>query len=233
MQTMKHFRPAIAMIEFIFALVIMGIALMSAPMLITTATSTTNVALQQEGINEAASRIAMIMTYPWDENDLNDSCIPPVLRANGDGNLNESGTTGRRIGVPLASGSRTFLCGGQRYDASPIGADGGDLDDIDDFDNPNGILQEIDAALPGEGNYIETDTVKIATNIYYAADTATYNSATINYQLPDTEAGSTTNIKAISVELTSTSSVSEFDKKITLRGFSCNIGGMEFEKRTF
>ena len=92
--TIQHMRTAIAMIELIFAIVIMGIVLMSAPMLISTASSTTTVALQQEGINEASSRISMILTYPWDQNDINDSCISPVLHvSSGDSELAEDNTT--------------------------------------------------------------------------------------------------------------------------------------------
>ena len=230
----KDQRPAIAMIELIFALVIMGIALMSAPMLVSTATKSTTVALQQEGINEAASRIAMIMTYPWDENDLNDSCIPPVLRVSqGDSALNEVNTTanpdtGRRIGVPKDSDSRTFLCGGSRLDASAIGSEGGDRDDIDDFSGTGGLV-----SIDGGPDYIETTTVNIATSIYYTSDTASYNSSTFGYSFSHATAAPTTNIKGISVTLTSTSGVNELQKTIVLHGFSCNIGGMEFAKRQF
>ena len=60
----KRLRPAIAMIELIFALVIMGIALMSAPMLITVSTQSIEVSLQQESLNEASSRVNMLLTYP-------------------------------------------------------------------------------------------------------------------------------------------------------------------------
>jgi hypothetical protein len=66
-------RPAIAMVELIFAIVIMGIVLMSAPMLISTASKSGYVAIQQEAINEAASQVNMIMGYHWDENNTNGS----------------------------------------------------------------------------------------------------------------------------------------------------------------
>ena len=228
----KHLRPAIAMIELIFALVIMGIALMSTPMLMSTASKTTTVALQQEGINEATSRIAMIMTYAWDEKDTNESCAtPPVLRVSGGDNaLKEVNTTsnpntGRRVGVPTESSSRTFLCKNQRFDASAIGSDGGDKDDIDDFDATIGLVSINSSST----DYIETTTVNIATSVYYTPD-----AASSSYTFPHTDAGSITNIKGISVTLTSSSSASELNQKeIKLHGFSCNIGGMEFAKRTF
>jgi len=43
----------------------------------------------------------------------------------------------------------------------------------------------------------------------------------------------TTNIKLISVTLTSTSGVNELNKTIVLRAFGCNIGAAELEVRRF
>ncbi|MCF6207545.1 MAG: type II secretion system protein [Sulfurovum sp.] len=222
---MSNTRPAIAMIELIFALVIMGIVLMSAPMLISTASQSTSVALQQEGINEAASRVSMIMTYPWDEADTNDSCIPPVLHVtNGDDELDMNASSSRRTGVPLQTNSRTFVCGGRNdFNASVIGSEGGDLDDIDDFTNTSLV---VDLSGSGGTDYIEQGTVSIATTISYQSDNADYNSSTVSYT---PMAGAvTTNIKGIDVNLTSTSSVTELSKTIVLHAFSCNIGGREF-----
>ena len=66
-------RKAIAMIELIFAIVIMGIILMSAPMLISNASQSGYVAMQQEGINEAATQVNMIMGHYWDENNVDET----------------------------------------------------------------------------------------------------------------------------------------------------------------
>ena len=72
-------RKAIAMIELIFAIVIMGIALMSAPTLISVSSKSTYTALQQESITAAVSQINMIMTGAWDEMDTNSTIGEPVL----------------------------------------------------------------------------------------------------------------------------------------------------------
>ena len=80
MSKLKLFRPAIAMIELIFAIVIMGIILMSAPMLISTAAKSGYVAIQQEAINEAASRVNMIMTFHWDANSADETVLDPILQ---------------------------------------------------------------------------------------------------------------------------------------------------------
>ncbi len=227
----QHKRPASAMIELIFAIVVMGIVMMSAPMLISMAGKSTAVALQQEGINEAVSRVSMILTYEWDQNDLNESCIPPVLHVTaGDTLLEEVGTTARRIGVPLDTDSRTFKCINKEFNAT-LTQDG--TDDIDDFSNTTQIVEISDLT---EGiDYIEKTTVNIATSIYYTPDTANYNTASFSYSFApgSTATGGSSNIKAISVTLTSSHSASELSKTIKLHAFSCNIGGVEFKGKEF
>jgi len=224
-------RTALAMIELIFALVVMGIVMMSAPQLISTASQSTAVGLQQEGINEAASRLNMILTYAWDENDTNESCIPPVLKvSHGDSELDEVNTTARRIGVDKNSSSHTFVCEGKRFDASTLGPDG-DLDDIDDFIGT--IHLTTDSSGSGGTDYIEQTTVDIDTNVSYLSDTADYtptsSDRTFTY-VPSTGAA-TSNIKQITVTLTSSSGVSELNKTIVLKAFSSNVGGFKYESR--
>jgi len=221
-------RPAVAMLELIFSIVIMGIVLMSAPMLISTASSSVNVALQQEGINEAASRINMILTYAWDQNDTNNSCIPPVLHVvSGDSELEGVINTKRRIGVPLNSNSRTFKCGNNEFNASAISTDG--ADDIDDFSKTTTLVLNTSGGTEGK-DYIEQTTVNIATTVSYINDTASYGNTLVTY-VPGAQTGSSSNIKQIQVVLSSTSSVNELNKTITLNAFSCNVGGFEYESK--
>lgn len=226
----QNLRAASAMIELIFALVVMGIVMMSAPQLISTALQSTSVGLQQESINEAASRLNMILTYPWDQNDTNDSCIPPVLHvSNGDSELNEVATTARRIGVDRNSSSHTFICGDQEFSASALQVDGSD--DLDDFIGTIGLTT--DASGSGGTDYIEKDTVLMTTTVTYINDDANYTPTSSNrtFNYVPTAGVPTTNIKEITVTLTSTSTTSELNKTIVLKAFSCNIGGFEYESR--
>ena len=236
----KSFRPAIAMIELIFSIVIMGIVLMSAPMLISTATQSTYVALQQEGINEAASRVNMIMGYAWDENNTNTDYVPPILHVTaGHADLNVSGTTARRQGTPSQS-QRTYIASDantSNFFASPLGPDGGDADDVDDFIGDINLTNIQDAAV----DYTEKETININTAVAYANDTPNaggYNQQTItltpfNADGTTNAAVGSSNIKTITVTLTSTHADTEaFAKNIVLRAFSCNIGSYEFEKRS-
>ena len=232
MKTQTSMHPAIAMIELIFALVIMGIALMSAPMLISTATKSTSVALQQEGINEAMSRVSMILTYDWDENDVNDSCIPPVLHVvSGDSELDEVGTTARRVGVPINTNSHTFKCEDSEFNASPIGLEGSIKNDIDDFIGTDNLVDASGTGSTSGIDYIERTSVSVNTAVSYIADTGSYNSTTLTYT-PGATSTTTTNIKLITVTLTSTrTDVPELNKTIVLKAFSCNIGGYQYESK--
>ena len=229
-----HFRPAIAMLELIFAIAVMGIALLSAPMLISMAAKSTSVALQQEGINEAASRITMIMTYDWDENNVNVPCggDPSILHTESESTvtaLAEVNGTTLRIGVPLTSNSHTFNCNGQEFNATAIGKEGSDIDDLDDFDKTN--LVKVLLGSGGE-DYIENPDrtgadVSIDTSITYVSDNAPYTD-TFNYNFSNSAAGGTTSIKAIKVVLTSDSSEAELEKTIVMYAFSCNVGSYRF-----
>lgn len=228
-------RPAIAMLELIFAIVIMGIILMSAPQLISTAAKSGYVAIQQEAINEAASQVNMIMGYQWDESDVDERYIDPILISSGDTDLNEVGTTGRRIGTPEES-YRTFIRadGVDDLNASVLGTDVGDTeeDDIDDFSGTSTDLVLIPEPTLA-ANYVETTTINIAREVQYSSDTADYNQATIMFDPFTASGGGTTNIKSITVTLTSTSGLDELEKEIILRAFSCNIGGYKLEEKDF
>jgi len=230
-------RKAIAMIELIFALVVMGIVLMSAPMLISSSVKSSVVALQQEGINEAVSRVNMILTYPWDERNTNESCIPSILvTTQGDDELNATGGNSRRIGVPLATRAHSFKCQNNIFAASPIGSDPGDVNnsrnDLDDFTGDT-TLQDVSSGTGGF-DYIEKTTVRIANTINYISDSTDYSLASINYTPGAILAGvQTSNIKQIDITLTSSSGNNDLNKTIIFRAFSSNLGGIEYEGRTF
>ncbi len=63
----KKSKSGIAMVELIFALVIIGIVLLSAPMLIQQSIRSGNIALQQEAIAAAAAQTSIVLSMHWDE----------------------------------------------------------------------------------------------------------------------------------------------------------------------
>ncbi len=238
----KYSRPAIAMIELIFAIVIIGIVLMTAPMLIRTAAQSGYVAIQQEGIGQAASRVNMIMEYYWDENGTDSNERAPILQTGGDAELNNN-SNGWRTGTPIQS-LRNFRFGSdENLSTTPAlllgsGSEINDMNDIDDFigiDHLEFITSTIEDNL---ANYIQRGTdINMTIDVVYISDVANYNSQptmTFDFNTVALTSTSTSNIKMIEVKLTSAdNNVSELDKEIVLRAFSCNIGEYKLEERSF
>jgi len=242
MQTLKtiHYqqqRPAIAMIELIFAIVVMGITLMSAPMLIDRASKSSYVTLQQEAITAGATQLAMIMTEGWDKSDVNSSTeYIPVLTTQS-GALAAAAipncTTLTPIGVSSASGrycrdsTHTAF-----YTATPIALDSGfaDIADYNGSESNISIYNNENAT----SDYIDKN-ITITSNVYYGVDTPMKNNGTpstggydqsIKFSNPfRTSSAITTHIKLITITLTSNNPVAELtNKNIFLSAFMCNIG---------
>lgn len=234
------------MIELIFAIVIIGIVLMSAPNLIRTAEKSGYVAIQQEAINEAASHLNMLMGYHWDENDTDERFLDPILHvSHGASGLDEYINSGRRAGSPKESYRKFIRSDGKELNASSIGLDTGesqgDEDDIDDFNGKTYHLTLIEITNNPWEDYVEREeNISIATNVSYVTDTAGSGGYMdpggddkITFHFDPSVATPTTNIKGITVSLTSASGVYELEKNITFRSFSCNIGATELEERHF
>lgn len=240
----KQLRTGIAMIELIFAIVIMGIVLMSAPMLVSQASSSGLVMVQQEAIAAASTNIGMILTRHWDEQDTNESLESPILGVtSGSSELDElldadGNGTGRRAGTPVLS-YRSFLTslGGRLNASSTLSAESGDDDDIDDFNAQTATVSlpnTSDATTTETGDYADT-SLQLATAVSYISDGSGYNGSSMTFNSPFGSAagGSTSNIKAVSTTATSGSHDAELGTNITLRAFSCNIGTYKLEERSF
>jgi len=238
-----YLRRAVAMIELIFAIVILGIVMMSAPMLISTATKSGYVALQQESIAAAGSEISMILTYHWDENNTDENLSSPILQTTaGDANLTETTDAGGNgLGVRAGSSSsstRNFLTStNERLSASTLGSDG-DTDDVDDFIGTSN-LSDVNTTTTASGDYID-DALVLTTTVDYIGDspsTGNYlnSDGSIAFNIASDGAGvaGTTNIKKVTLTLTTTNTQSELAKTIILRAFSCNVGTYELEERNY
>ena len=218
-------RPAIAMIELIFAIVIIGITLLSAPMIISQSVQSINTNLKQEAIAAAASQISLILTYPWDENTSSSVGGNGILRVVG--------------GAPALSVATRDTNFTRQYnalafgDASTIlGAESNDVDGTDDIDDFNGqsyalaLYASEDASIANdEGEYIDTSLI-MRNQVVYGADVTTdYTTAPVRFNNPFRQSASSTDIKIITVNLTSASGIDEYSKNISLSAFTCNIGG--------
>jgi len=216
-------RKAVAMIELIFSIVIMGITLLTIPMITAQSVKSGESAMMQESIAAVASQMQMILSRHWDEIDADPSLGSrrPILRTastNFDtkAGLNINGRTDKSNGIELdASSAASF-------------ADGGN-NDIDDYNGVTTTLSVVDPTTTSTGDYIDVNVI-MTSAVNYSDDTITLAPiATFNYNPNGAGMGTTTNIKRVSVTLTSTEPTFA-NKNIQLNAFSCNIGAVTPDK---
>jgi len=236
------------MIELIFAIVIIGIVLLSAPLLIRQSAQSNSVTLQQEAIAAAASHTSILLTKHWDEVDANASAsgVAPILRTNGD-MLFDFNATDTRAGIDNnITGRLISIWSGGVYApllaSNILGPDAGDSDDIDDYHNSSlglalySIGQETNAST---GDYIDLN-LTMTTRVRYINDSPTtfaVHSRSRNIQTDyNNPFAGTSNIKFVNVQLVTANpalnDTPELNKSILLQAFSCNIGtSVPFEEQ--
>jgi len=235
-------RAGIAMIELIFAIVVMGFAISAIPVLVNRSTESIYTSLQQESIAAVATEMGTLLSSQWDHGDTNMTEGIPVLNTGSSAIPSCAGS--RPPGVSSSSGRYcTGLSSvGTHFSASTsFGTDNsqleamGYLDDVDDYNNKNEIVSIYagENTLTEIGDYIDMNVI-LTPKIYYGDDTPR-NAAGVagSYQQHTTfsnpftlaPAGATTNIKLIRVILTSNNPASELsNKQISLSAFMCNTG---------
>lgn len=222
---MKKYRKAVAMIELIFAIVVMGIAMLAIPMITTQSSRSVESAMMQESISTVASQIQMIMTRHWDANNEDPALgsYRPILKTN-------SAFFANRGGLNIGMEGRTNISNtGVEINATSSGDfnDTG-LNDIDDYNGVSTLLSSVVASTTGAGDYIDK-SMKMTSSINYISDAILLGSnTTFDYNPSGAISAVTTNIKRISITLTSTEPAFA-DKNITLNAFSCNIGTANLE----
>jgi len=220
-------RKAVAMIELIFAIVIMGFAMMSIPNLLGLSARSGYTALQQEAIATASSDITLIFARQWDESNTIQSDYEKILKTNGDTHLADrnGGLTRVYDRVPITATS-----------ISSLGQDSGDFDDIDDVNSiPVKLTTNDNKIDKSKRGNIDQD-IQIVTLVNYISDapkSGSWDSSqklVYDYKSP-VDIKKITNIKNIKITLTSNSGVKELEKNIVLFAFSCNIGGYKRERK--
>jgi len=236
-------RPAIAMIELIFALVIIGITLASAPLLISTSSKSSYVALQQESIAAAVTQMNIIMTTQWDHADTNTTIGEPTLTTDST-IFNQcptaaslpAGTTSSSGRYCYKAGPVTTYAASITLGAEPTSSASLAYDDVDDFNGSSYTVTVYagDSYSTSSGDYIDKD-INVTSSVFYgddrprnAANFVGIYGKTTTFANPFRHADpaiGTTNIKLFSVRLTSTSSAEELSSKdIRLSAFMANIG---------
>ncbi len=211
---------AFSMIELVVSIVVIGIAMMTLPLMLTTIEENNSFAVQQEAILMARTHIGDIVTYSWDENSTNSSFDVAVLDTDSSYYKREENTT-RRVGHVKADKRRKFFT--HETSSTAIGQEGSAFNDIDDFDDKNGTFQGTINSI--FGYKISEDDMTISASVRYVLDT---NTTPFDFNISSRPIG-TTNIKMIEVSLKDTL----LEGNITLRAFSSNIGANQLLRRKF
>lgn len=226
---MQNLRKAIAMIELIFAIVVMGIAMLAIPMITTQSSKGSESAMMQESISQASSNINMVLAKYWDNENTNPATQEIILST-------ASGNFATRSGLVNGYNKRTTTgqTAASNVLTNTLAQDPDGSDDISDFNGQNIILGVYQGQTNEvkDGDYIDKG-ITMATTVAFAPDTIAVAGGTLTYNFdPTVNSPASTNIKRVNVFLTTTetSSVSQNGgldtiKQIGLNGFSCNIGG--------
>ncbi|MFW9619886.1 MAG: type IV pilus modification PilV family protein [Sulfurospirillum sp.] len=226
---MRH-RSAMSMIELVVAIVVMGIAVASLPLILLQTQRSTALAMQQEVILATTTRLAFILSHEWDTFSYDTTAgVSRVLDTTSSTSADNAFDTidansTRRIGHVQADGRRK-LRNDKHVPSIDGGADWGNtiLTDIDDFDDKVDTITVISADMDYTFNINLTSKIQYVTD---APASGNYNASAVSFNFNiNSNPATPTNLKMISV----TSSGS--DSNITLRAFAANIGESSILKR--
>ena len=103
-------------------------------------------------------------------------------------------------------------------------------DDMDDYNGLTVNMTDLGATSTQAGDVIDAN-VSMAVTVSYANDAANYNTQSPTFNFPG-NTGASSNIKNITLTLTSSNPAGELSKTIVLRAFGCNIGGYKLVEKT-
>lgn len=123
-------RRALTLIELILSMVIIAIVFTVIPRLIHAMNQTSKTAQQEEAMYNAVALMGAIINLPWDNNNTVNDQILQVTAGNSAYDCNT--TSGYRIGG-FIGGRNCIEPSGIDYNASTLGLEGSDMNDIDDY----------------------------------------------------------------------------------------------------
>jgi prepilin-type N-terminal cleavage/methylation domain-containing protein len=229
-------KSGFSLIELIFAIVVMAIAISTLPSITNRVYESTSFSINQEVIWMASSSIYNILDYKWDEStsitgSFDRKVVDITPSVDTDSNFSRSGLYGAndyRIGHIVADGRRKFhshTAPSFSSSLSNLGSDGSDLDDIDDFIMQNRRISY--ASLSSTLDYKHSD-YNASIDVYYIRDKnllageSYRTSSSITFQLSSTPSGNPTNIKMIEFNISNPDGGAS--PLVKMYAFSSNIG---------
>ena len=222
------------MIELIFTIIILGFIATGLPMIMATDMDAREDGLVQEAIYAATAKMSQILSYKWDEasnednNTISGSRVLDIpFNISSDPDFRRNGTSKLRRGHFEETGRRAMYSNINERNASLLGSDAGDSDDIDDFI----INENLVSGAASADTYKQAYTINV--NVTYIRDTSVsplgYQSSQQNNFEFENPTADITNIKGIVIDVLDTNN----QRLFTLRTYSSNIGESSVSSRVF
>ncbi len=223
-------RSAFSLIELIFAIVVIGIGLMSMPLITSVNSDSMKENIVQEGIFAVSTQVVEYSSFSWDENSRGHagstySSVLDVATGDSDFRCMSDGKTPDeyRVGHVKSSANhrRCYSVGDADRSETPIGLEAGAGKNAD-IDDANGA-----AGTPFTGTVTSSRgykyQYKAALAVKYVSDKFASGNTVI---LGTGKAGTDTNLKLIEITLTyqNPENTAEWLPITTLRTYSANIG---------
>ncbi|WP_456404286.1 type II secretion system protein [Hydrogenimonas sp.] len=224
-------RRAFSMIELVVSIVVIGIAFMSVPLIMSETSKSVEVSIKQEAVMAALTQMVNIMSYKWDEQQTDESVNGSYAKVLDTYSLAQLQCYNyaegrRRVGHFVGDGRRK--CYNTPREATPaanLGSDGGDMDDIDDIIGDSTLLSGTDAPFEDyKKEYGSSITVVYVDDNISNSD---FSPSIISGSIHTAATATRTNIKMIETTISS----AEDDKEVVLRAFAANIGEIKYYTR--
>ena len=182
-------RRALTLIELILAMVIIAIVFTVIPRLIHAMNQTSKTAQQEEAMYNAVALMGAIVNLPWDNNNTQHDQILQVTAGNSAYDCNT--TSGYRIGG-FIGGRNCIEPLGVDYNATALGVEDTDINDIDDYVLP---LHSDNNCSRSHGKLLYT----LTPTVHYVLDPLGSNTLVLSNT--NANAATTTNTKYIVVNV--------------------------------
>ncbi len=227
-------KKAVSMIELVISIVIIGIVVTSMPTILTQTNDNQELAIKQESIMAAKTRMAQVMSKDWDNNSyvFGDS-LSYIVNVPTSANtwLNDRNGT---LGTSLFKRNKTTAGASA---STTLGGDG-NRNDADDFDGTSialgpSSINTTGTSITNAGNldFAFRSGIRIGTTVSYSNNTENalnYNQRSISFNFTNANSPNPTHMKRISIVITGIG-----DSNITLNSFMSNIGQSSLPWRDF
>lgn len=230
-------RFAFTMIELIFAIVIIGISMLTLPAMMAQDATNQESSLMQEGILLSTTKVAQVLTFPWDQQSspggvlMSTSQVLETVGVAAPAGLRRVGVTDFRVGHFQEQLRRRLTPNSDQRTATAVGTVTVAVPNINDFHNEILDLN----ATPGFEEFAYKKAWRTTTDISYVSDATDYTQENIIFNFSDVGGAALTNIKKVRVSTRdrTVATLGVNGNQVDLTSYSANIGESEFYKRRY